>query len=828
MADKAGSVSQAALALFELSLEHPTANRRAWLSQKTLGQPELAAAVDRLVNADGGEHSFLDHGITSGADLVGQKLGSWRVDELLAEGGMGSVYRVHREDGDFQQRAALKVIRGQLFQAPQLIREQLLARFQVERQVLANIQHDNVAGILDGGSTSDGLPYLVMEFIEGEPLNDYVRKRRLSLRQRLDLFMHLLDAMGAVHANLVVHRDLKPSNVMVTDAGEVKLLDFGIAKVLDTDAPGAGAYTMTGASAMTPDYASPEQVRGEPVTLASDIYSLGLLLYQLLGGSAAYEVSQLTPAEAERIICEDEPTLPSSSLRQSAPTHIKHGPADLRGDLDAIIMKALRKEPALRYGSSFEMAADIERFLSGLPVRARRNSRRYRLGKFLLRNRGLLAATGAVVAALGVGLLLAFGQARKASAAAADARSEAAKAEAVSEFLLDLISQGDPFEAPQAPTVRDVLETAGDQVGDRFVDHPEVEAAVRRTLGWTLVNLGKLDLAEPQLTEAYEKNLAAHGLGHPSTILNQSNLGWLAHEKDQLPEARRWYDLAISGFGPDTPKLLQASVLNDYGVVLGWYEENAASAEALHRAQAILDEVDPSTPKYDPAMVVGNLAVTTHQLGDLEQAEAYYLEDIRLKESRPGSPDANLMYSYNNLATLKYERKEIDEALPLMERSIALRRDILGPEHPSLGRALGNLALVNLRADRLDEAEAAVREAETVNASQPPSSDTRLRLRLTVARIRHARGDLEQALEDSQALLADLGAIDHREVGEVAAQVHLHVALVHADRQELEAASSAAAQAVALRTALHGEDHYLTQEATKLLRKYQDGEPQGG
>ncbi len=821
------NLSARALALFEASLDQPTGNRRRWLREQIHDDRELTAAVDRLLIADGGEHRLLDGDFTPqlgkdlATDLSGQKLGAWRLDSLLAEGGMGSVYRAHREDGEFQQEAALKVIRGQLFQAPQMVRDQLLARFQMERQVLANIQHDNVARILDGGTTEDGLPYLVMEYITGQALGDYLRTRRLGLRQRLQLFLDLLAATGAVHANLIVHRDLKPSNVMVTEAGEVKLLDFGIAKVLDGDSGLTGAYTLTGTSAMTPDYASPEQVRGLPVTLASDIYSLGLLLYQLLSGRGAYEVSKLTAAEAERIICELEPPLPSVSLGQSPPSHIRFSPADLRGDLDAIVMKALRKEPGLRYGSSGAMAADIERYLSGLPVRARRNSRRYRLTKFMRRNRGLIVAVGAVIGALAVGLVSTVDQARRASLAASEARSQAAKAEAVSEFLTDLMSEGDPFEAPEAPTVRDVLTQAGAKIGDRFADHPEVEAAVRRTLGWTLLSLGKMDLAEPELMAAFEKNLSFYGLGHPATIQNQSDLGWLAHENDQLPEAKKWYEAAIEGFGPNTPGMLQVTVLNDYGVVLAWYEENLASEEMLLKAQALLDQLDPDTPDYDPGLVTGNLAVTTHQLGDLERAEAYYLQDIRLKESKPGEPDTNLMYSYNNLAALLMDLDRVEEVLPLMQQSVALRRQILGPEHPSLGRALTNLALVYLRNNRLDDAQAAADEADAINAGLPETNDTRLRLRLTRGKITLARGQLAKALADAQQLLADLLVIEHREVGEVAAQVQLLIAQIQAQRGDLEAARRAASDALRRRLAVHGEDHYLIGETEAALGQYQ-------
>ncbi|MEM9533291.1 MAG: tetratricopeptide repeat protein, partial [Pseudomonadota bacterium] len=358
------------------------------------------------------------------------------------------------------------------------------------------------------------------------------------------------------------------------------------------------------------------------------------------------------------------------------------------------------------------------------------------------------------------------------------------------------------------------------QIGDRFADHPEVEAAVRRTLGWALLNLGKPDLADNNLVRAYELNLEVYGSSHETTIQSRSDLGWLAHERDLLDEAKRWYEAAIDSFSDDTPELLKANVYNDYGVVLNWYDENEPSLAMLQMAQALVEQLDPGTEDYDPAMTVGNLAATLHSLGRLEEAETYYLRDIQLKESAPGGEDPNLMYSYNNLATLYADQKRFDEVMPLMEQSIELRRRVLGPEHPSLGRALSNLTVVNVRAGNLDAAQRALDEAAAISADLPETHDTRFRLRINQGRILHARGEYPAALRYVASALADAEAVTNRNIDEIAAQLGLLLAQCHAGLGDAEQAIAAASTALDRRRNVYGEDHFLTEQARAALEQY--------
>ena len=511
-------VSQEALALFELALDQPDSERRAWLDKHVAGKPALAEAVRKLLVADQLEDSVLDHQGASlyGDNREGEKVGRWQLEQIVAEGGMGSVYRARRTDTDFDQVGAVKIIRGRLFQAPEKVRTELLQRFQNERQILASIQHDNIAQVLDGGATEDGLPFLVMEYIDGRPITQFVADEALPLRHRLGLFVDLLGAVGAVHGNMIVHRDLKPSNVLVTNAGSVKLLDFGIAKVLQSAEHNVNVgLTATGVGLMTPDYASPEQVNGASITAASDIYQLGLLLYEIVTGKQAYRVRSTSPSEVQQLVCETDPPSPSEVAGDSVRAEVTA--RALKGDIDAIVMKALRKEPQLRYASTQAMAADIEAFLQGRPVSASQGTSGYRLRKFIRRNRVPVAALSLVLASLVAGLTVALWQADVARAAAAEARAEASKATAVTQFLQEVLSQADPLESGGNPTVREALDNAEEFIGDRFADLPEVEAAVRRTLGWTELSLGQPQKAADNLELAYELDGESLRPG-PSTI----------------------------------------------------------------------------------------------------------------------------------------------------------------------------------------------------------------------------------------------------------------------------------------------------------------------
>ncbi|HEY0782523.1 MAG TPA: serine/threonine-protein kinase, partial [Thermoanaerobaculia bacterium] len=406
--------------VFEHALDLDPDQRGAWLSDRCANDAELRAKVEALLAANDLTTGLLERRLTPATTALGveplldRRIGPYRVVRELGRGGMGVVYLAERDDGEFRRQVAIKLLRN----SPDA--EELHRRFIAERQILASLSHPNIAQLLDGGTTDGQLPYLVMEYVDGLPMTTYCDRHGLDIPSRLRLFVDVCRAVNSAHQNLVIHRDIKPGNILVTAAGQVKLLDFGIAKLLNA-AMGATAvpHTRTAFRVMTPDYASPEQVRGEPLTTGSDVYALGVVLYEVLAGRRPYQIRTGAVRELHELVCEREPERPSTWAKRPAPPDDPEAltPAQiasargtspdrlqrvLGGDLDAIVMMALRKEPRRRYGSAELLAVDIERYLRGLPVLARHPSRAYYLGKFLGRHR-----TGATLGAIAVLSLIA-------------------------------------------------------------------------------------------------------------------------------------------------------------------------------------------------------------------------------------------------------------------------------------------------------------------------------------------------------------------------------------------------------------------------------------
>ena len=407
------------------------------LAEITRENPELGRDLASLVAHDRAARAgpgFLERPSTPPIAATARRVGPYELERELGRGGMGAVYLARRADGAFERRVAVKLIQHGVTD------ERVLERFRRERQVLANLEHPGIARLIEGGATDDGTPYLVMEHVEGVRIDQHCDNERLPVRARIELFLKVCDAVQHAHENLVVHRDLKPQNILVGANGDPKLLDFGIAKLLDPEKTSAAPEVTIGlARAMTPSYASPEQVAGRPITTASDVYSLGVVLYQLVTGALPYKVDTASAIEIERIVCEAEPTRPSTAVRQRGETDTATAlrrmatartlARTLSGDLDRILLKALRKEPRLRYASADKLAEDLRRHLAGLPVSAQADTTAYRLSKFVRRNRTGVAAAGLVLAALVGGLIVSWMQYRRAESARLAERDQRERAE---------------------------------------------------------------------------------------------------------------------------------------------------------------------------------------------------------------------------------------------------------------------------------------------------------------------------------------------------------------------------------------------------------------
>ena len=496
-------------AIFDAALDLEPNDRADYVARACADDDALRGRVQLLLDAHARSSGFLG---SPAIDLAGVLLddpmpgsdhaeslraGPFRIVRELGHGGMGVVYLAEREGAEFQQRVALKLVRH--LGATDAVRR----RFVEERRILALLEHPNIAHLIDGGLTTEGLPYFAMELVEGEPIDTYCSSRHLSIDQRIDLFVEVCEAVQYAHEHLVIHRDLKPSNILVRADGQLKLLDFGIAKLLDPLRSGdeAGA-TQTGLIALTPEYAAPEQIRGQTVSTATDAYALGVLLYRLLAGQRPYEVRGLTPAELERIVCELEPPRPSTL----APERSKRA---LGGDLDMIIMKALHKDPARRYSSAAALRDDLRRHRTGLPVLARPESRAYRLGKFVRRNRTVVSALSVTGVALMGATAFSAAQMREAQRQRDAAVQEAARQTALAEVQAVLGSDlRDAAGKPLAPAERIAL---GEQVlVQEFADKPWLVVEGRQELSAKLYEMGEREAERAMLARASALAQSAH------------------------------------------------------------------------------------------------------------------------------------------------------------------------------------------------------------------------------------------------------------------------------------------------------------------------------
>ena len=524
------------------------------------------------------------------------RVGPYRVVGELGRGGMGVVYLADRAVGGFQQRVAIKLMTTSDPHDPRH------ERFLAERQILAALVHQNIARLLDGGVTEDGRPYLVMEYVDGSPITTYCDNHRLDVRTRLRLFAEVCAAVQHAHQNLVIHRDLKPTNILVSTDAHAHLLDFGIAKLINPALTTAHApLTRLDSRMMTPEYASPEQVRGESLTTASDIYSLGVLLYGLLCGTPPYRLTTGSPADVVTMVCEQDPERPSvratrgdrSEGGQSpeAAARLRGTSVDrlarlLDGDLDSIVLMAMRKEPGRRYASADMLRQDIERYLSGLPVLAHRGSRRYRMQKFLRRHRVEAAATAMVVVAVLIGLSLAVVQGRRASRERDRAERALAESNGVTNFLLGLFQSGDAGDVPPAQlSALDLLQRGAGRA-DELANQPLVHARLLDVIGQMSLNLGELDEAQRRLEQAVAIRRSVSDTTPLDLASSLIHLAWVHRARDERNTAAKLVDEALdirrAALPPNHPDIAEA--LHERG----WLAYSSEQESFYRQALAIL------------------------------------------------------------------------------------------------------------------------------------------------------------------------------------------------------------------------------------------------
>ncbi len=753
------------LRLVEEALRMAEADRAMWLAEQDLDDGTRARVRQLLVaRAEGSpdETRIMPAPKLPAFPKAGERIGSYELIRPLEAGGMGVVFLGRRADDAYEQQVAIKLILPVHLVADPEFRRQLIGRFEAERNILARLNHPNVARILDGGSTADGIPYLVMEFVDGVSLINYCANHNLETRARLELFAKVCDGVQEAHRNLIVHRDLKPDNVLVGADGEPRLLDFGIAKILEREAPDADRGS-TALTAMTPAYASPEQVRNETLTTSSDVYSLGVVLYQLLAGVRPYELGGLRPSEAEHMVCETVPEPMRKALERAAipDPERRARRAELRSDVERIVAKAMHKESSRRYRSAQELADDIRRYLDGQPVLAHPDSSLYRTSKFLRRNRvasGIAAL--ALVSILGA-TVFAFQQAARAQRAAQDM-------EQVNQFLVDVLAASDPFESGGEITLAQAVDQAADKIDERFSGRPELSAPIRGALGYSMVSRYQLESAEPLLLQSLAEHRRAFGEADLRTFRIREAIAQLRQEQSDFAAAEAEYialiaDMESSGLH-STP--LFGMVLSNLGNLYLASGDYAKADTGLRRAQEWERETGLTRPPEDALAMMSNLAQVAHELGDLKRADELYSEALqRATALRPeGSLETSTLLS--NRAYLLNDLSQPEAAMEHWQKASAMREMMLRGDHPMRLTVIVQLARQSQYLDRpdygLQQAELAVAMAERMGEAQHANLVYALALR---ASLLSSLGDFTESEASMQRAEHELAIGEGRSAG---------------------------------------------------------------
>lgn len=742
--------------LFEQALAAPAAERQRWIAEACGHDEALRQQVESLVLAEratglvgeivGAAAAKLE---PAGVPGAGDRIGPYRIERELGRGGMGVVYLARRDDEAFEKHVAIKLVRSGCDTA------EALARFRAERRMLASLDHPNIARVLDGGEIAPGLPFVVMEYVDGLPLPDYCAAHSLTIHGRLRLFRKVCAAVEYAHQHLIVHRDLKPGNILVTAAGEPKLLDFGIAKLLEPEFAAADDAAPTRLRAMTPEYASPEQVRGTPAGTTSDIYSLGVLLYELLTGERPYAIRSTDATAIEKAVCESDPP-PPGAVR-----------AELKGDVENIVLMAMRKEPARRYPSAGRFSEDIGRYLDGYPVTARRDTWKYRATKFVGRNRWPVAA-GAVLGLVLAASILQIAQARSlADAEAARARREAATAREVTDFLVRSFAAADPWRsAGEKVTAAQILQSSQKRIATELAAQPAVRANLLESIGLAYRGLGLFQRSREVLEESLAVRRRLFGDRHPDVAKSLTELAQTVDELGEPAQVRELTEQALRAAGDAwTPgDLRRLDTEERRGLVILALGDHPAAEKALlemlekRRRYHGVDHQD-----YPAALLSTGLVYD--RKGEYARAEPYYREAYEIRRRQVGEEHPDVARAINNLAMTRFNLGQPAEGEKLWRRALEIQKKTLGENHPEVAISLNNLgyALSN-------------------------------------------RGKLVEALDLYRQVIAI-----HRRIGREehpwVAMTYNNIGIAHRDRGDWKAAAEAYRQSLALNYRLYGQEH---------------------
>ena len=799
-------------ALFNQAADLPLAERTPFLDAQCGRDLDLRRELERLLEADAGPPSDVRSGIHVNSlltkslgiaagniqrdrrtELIGTVIGAYRLTAVLGHGGAGTVYLGERADRQYSAQVAVKIVDSAL------AHEEVLKRFQAERQILANLNHPNIARLLDAGETPHGQPFLVMEYVHGEPIDRYCDQLRLTIKQRLQLFVKVCAAVQYAHQNLVVHRDIKPGNILVTPDGSPKLLDFGIAKLMDASARAAAEMALTRINdrVLTPEYASPEQILGQNITTTSDVYALGVVLYELLCGVRPYQVNSASQLELERTICILDPPRPSQMLEQiiqekqksvtiaaiadTRGTTAKRLPKSIKGDLDAIILRALRKEATQRYLSIEQFIDDIQRTLDNQPVLATQGNWFYYSKRFVSRHTpGVAISAAAIIGLIAVAVILSI-QTKRIAQQRDLAEQENERAEAVSNFMQEVFSSSDPFENQgKQITAKELLDNAGKRIADDLSQQPEVRARLLAAIGTAYQRQAQPDSAIKYLEDALR--LLRNQPDTPAITIAKT-LDALANaqrERGQYSESEAALSEAAatltSAKQTQTPEYLQ--ILTDTGRTKIFSGDNTNAhrylLQALNLARTIYGNTHPET-----AAVLTSIGQNDMWLGNLNEAVEATREAASIYHSYFAATHPDRAQTDQLLGEILTRQGKFSEASDLISNSLNVLKLLYGENSLPVANALDSLSFISKKQNKLNDAEQYAREALDVIIKNLGKSNANTAFYYSaladVLIQRHKYDDAEQNAREALSILKATNNTDHQ----YAASAEYFLALIY-------------------------------------------------
>jgi serine/threonine protein kinase len=683
--ERAGRLAELVKSAIERGPEH----WEAFLEKECSSDAAMRAEIKSLLRQQEGASEFIEEPalhlvaqslVRRGALGAGQVITHYEIISLIGSGGMGEVYLAH--DCELDRKVALKLVRRALASGD------MLRHFKREEHLLASLNHPNIAQLYGSGLTADGVPFFVMEYVEGQRLDDYCNERHLGTKERLQLFRKVCSAVTYAHQHLVIHRDLKPANIRVTAAGEPKLLDFGIAKLLDSENAPSSGQTLTLQGVMTPEYASPEQVVGASMTTASDVYSLGVVLYKLLTGQSPYRTKTNRPDEIVRAITEQEPTRPSTAIRGA-------NPKSLRGDLDNIVLMAMRKEPSRRYSSVGQFSADIQRHLDGLPVIARKDTFTYRASKFIRRHRVSAAAAFLILLSLVGGIIATTWQANA-------ARHEKAKAEDVKDALVRMLNYSNPIAfSPQnsgQKTVKEILDESAKQLeSGEFSNQPEIKVELEQIIAECYIGQGDYALANKYTQVYLDLHRKLYGENSIKTLTASEQRAAMLFGEGKFTESEKHYRKILPLMRSEERKgNIKAENLADALNMFGYLRRtqgDSKEAELSFRESLALSSQMPKESLYIIGPTRSTLASTLADQGRFEEALQTAREAVVEYRQRGEIDTPNFGFTLTVLGGFLTEKGDYAGADANLHEAELIFRKLLQPSHLWMGDNLRNQAI---------------------------------------------------------------------------------------------------------------------------------------